>query len=273
MITRALRKGCVGSDVASWQNFLIGYFMSLGQSHNDLITDADFGTETEAHTRLFQKSVDLPQTGIVDKWTLVAAMQKGFGILEDDPPVDKLDPLWPPNNYGLEPLSAIDKAELFGTFSYRPTPVAGCLEAITVTNAKNFQVDWVEIPQLAGVEGAPSNRKVQFNAKCKQQLLKLFKEWDDAGLRGHVLSWAGSYAPRFVRGSQVTLSSHAWGTAFDINAGWNPLGAQPALLGQKGSVRDLVEIAAQHGFYWGGWFGYVKNGRPDGMHFEVCKII
>lgn len=269
MISRILRKGCVGSDVASWQNFLIDYFMSLGQSHNDLVADADFGTETETHTRLFQKSVDLPQTGVVDKWTLVAAMQKGFGILEDAPPVDKLDPLWPPNNYGLEPLSAIDKAELFGTFSYRSTPVAGCPEAVTITNTKNFQVDWVEVPQLAGVEGAPTNRKVQFNSKCKHQLVKLFQDWEAAGLRSHVLTWAGSYAPRFVRGSRTTLSSHAWGTAFDINAGWNGLGIQPALVGRPGSVRELVEIAAQNGFYWLGW----NISRPDGMHFEVCKIL
>jgi hypothetical protein len=82
-----------------------------------------------------------------------------------------------------------------------------------------------------------------------------------------VLTWEGSFAPRFVRGSNVTLSNHAWGTAFDINYAWNTLGAQPALRGQKGSVRELVPIANEFGFYWGGHF----KGRADGMHFEVAR--
>ena len=59
------------------------------------------------------------------------------------------------------------------------------------------------------------------------------------------------------------------GTAFDINVAWNGLGVQPALLGQKGSVRELVEIAFEHGFIWGGWF----TNRPDGMHFEAYKVL
>lgn len=48
-----------------------------------------------------------------------------------------------------------------------------------------------------------------------------------------------------------------------------PLGAQPALSGQKGSVRDLVGIANEHGFYWGGHF----RTRLDGMHFEVARLL
>jgi D-alanyl-D-alanine carboxypeptidase-like protein len=48
---------------------------------------------------------------------------------------------------------------------------------------------------------------------------------------------------------------------------FNPLGAQPALVGRPGSVRELAPIANQHGFYWGGHFT-----RLDGMHFEVAKL-
>lgn len=64
-------------------------------------------------------------------------------------------------------------------------------------------------------------------------------------------------------------SNHAWGTAFDINVPWNGLGATPALVGARGSVRKLVPLANEHGFYWGGHF----NGRPDGMHFEIAQIL
>jgi hypothetical protein len=47
------------------------------------------------------------------------------------------------------------------------------------------------------------------------------------------------------------------------------LGKRPALVSEKGSVRELVPIANKYGFYWGGHF----NSRPDGMHFEAAKIL
>ena len=66
----------------------------------------------------------------------------------------------------------------------------------------------------------------------------------------HILTFDGAYAPRFIRCSNKTLSNHAFGTAFDINADKNPLGAQPALAGRKGCVFELVPTAHQFGFYW-----------------------
>ena len=71
-----------------------------------------------------------------------------------------------------------------------------------------------------------------------------------------------------MRGSRTTLSNYAWGTAFDINVPWNARGTVPALCGEKGSVRELVAIANEHGFYWGGHFS-----RRDGMHFEVARVL
>jgi hypothetical protein len=64
------------------------------------------------------------------------------------------------------------------------------------------------------------------------------------------------------------LSNHAFGSAFDINAGQNGLGRIPAAVGAYGSVRELVPIAHRFGFYWGGHFS-----RADGMHFEVAKLL
>lgn len=43
----------------------------------------------------------------------------------------------------------------------------------------------------------------------------------------------------------------------------------PALEDAQGSLRELVPIANEHGFFWGGHF----KRRPDGMHFEVAKLI
>ena len=49
------------------------------------------------------------------------------------------------------------------------------------------------------------------------------------------------------------------------------------MIGQIGCVRELVPIANECGFYWGGHFGKEVNGkmvgRLDGMHFEIAKII
>lgn len=90
---------------------------------------------------------------------------------------------------------------------------------------------------------------------------------DDAGLGDRVLSFAGSWVPRFVRGSTTNLSNHAYGSAIDINVPWNQLSTVPALKGKRGSVRELVPIANECGLYWGGHFN-----RADGMHFELARV-
>ena len=61
-----------------------------------------------------------------------------------------------------------------------------------------------------------------------------------------------SFVARFVRGSRTVLSNHAFGSAFDINEKYNSLGSRPTLVGEKGSLRELVPIANRWGFYWGG---------------------
>jgi hypothetical protein len=65
------------------------------------------------------------------------------------------------------------------------------------------------------------------------------------------------------------LSNHAFGGAFDINDQWNGLGETPALVGARGCVRELVEIANRFGFFWGGHYSH----RPDGMHFEIARLL
>ena len=107
-----------------------------------------------------------------------------------------------------------------------------------------------------------------WHKKCEYQLVKLFERLEKENLHTKILSYAGSFNPRFIRGSRTQLSNHAWGTAFDINVPYNGLNKVPALLGQKGCLRELVPIANECGFYWGGHFS-----RKDGMHFEIAKII
>jgi hypothetical protein len=99
-------------------------------------------------------------------------------------------------------------------------------------------------------------------------LKALWEDWERADLLDRILSYDGSFVPRFIRGSATQLSNHAFGSAFDINADENRLGTRPPLAGARGSTRELVPLANKHGFYWGGHF----STRPDGMHFEIAFI-
>ncbi len=125
----------------------------------------------------------------------------------------------------------------------------------------------VVIPELIGVQGAPRDGKIWFHKQGTAQLTALWGAWAQAGLIDRVLVWGGAFVPRFIRGSSTVLSNHSFGTAFDINMAQNGLGLEPARLGMKGCVRELVPIANKHGFYWGGHFS-----RRDGMHFEIARL-
>ena len=153
----------------------------------------------------------------------------------------------------------------FGPMEYTAAPIKGNLEHISLKGSwAKTNLCTIDIPQLIGITGAPVTGKVQCHIKIADAIRFLFIELDQLGLMDIIHTWDGLYAPRFIRGSKTVLSNHAFGTAFDINAQWNPLGAQPALEGKLGCVYDIVPIANKHGFYWGGH--YTK--RPDGMHFE-----
>lgn len=182
--------------------------------------------------------------------------------------------LWSPDfprRPGFSPLvSTADRQKIFGTFEYRSAPIGGNPEAIVILG------DWadrnivrVEIPQMARSKIMHAPKAMYFHRLAADQLCGLWMDWEAAGLLHLVLTYEGSFVPRFIRGSRSVLSNHAFGTAFDINYAWNQLGATPMGAGKKGSVRELVPIAHRWGFYWGGHFA----GRPDGMHFEVARIL
>lgn len=181
----------------------------------------------------------------------------------------------------LKPLvSNQERARIFGEFAYEAQSLPGNEEHIRVLGSwAKDNIKWVVIPQLRGIRGVENQKPVgnipglppgmYFHRKAERQLQEMFAHWERAGLLHLLLSFEGSYAPRFVRGSSSTLSNHAFGNAFDCNYDWNHLGAPPAGAGHTGSVVPLVPIASQHGFFWGGNY----SGRKDGMHFEVAKIL
>jgi len=258
-----LKRGSTGDDVERWQTFLRGL-----STNSSIVVNGTFDLYTENETKSFQSKKGLVSDGIVGLKTLSVALQMGYPLM-DDPTLDVNGPSWPQKPQGGS-LSFLDREKLFGKFSYVSSPTYANPEAITITdNWITKSIVNVSLPHLTSVAGFSKSGMVSIHTAISQQFLDLFKAWNDAGLTYLIMSWGGTWSPRYIRGSRTILSNHAWATAFDINVQWNQLGAQPALRGETGSVRELVEIAYDHGFYWGGWF----PKRPDGMHFEAYKII
>lgn len=184
-------------------------------------------------------------------------------------------------------MSHSDRIAAFGRFGFASVPLPHSRngfeadpEHIVISGMwERENIVRVTIPTSPHFAG----RVVRMHRVAAPQFLALWSAWDKAGLLKHVLMWNGSWAPRFKRfrgtrqereakaraGTEQDLSNHAWGSAFDINASWNQLGDIPAPIGQVGSVRELVPIAESLGWAWGGHF----KGRPDGMHFEIAKLM
>lgn len=161
------------------------------------------------------------------------------------------------------------RAAMFGAFEYEPAPTTDNPEAIRILgNWEHENIVSVPLPQLSQVTNG-RNRGMRFHRLARAQLIELWEDWESAGLLDRILTYAGSFVPRFIRGSRSRLSNHAFGSAFDINVRWNPLNKIPAAVGETGCVRELVPIANRHGFYWGGHY----NSRPDGMHFEIALLV
>jgi len=259
-----LRLGSSGDEVRRWQFFLIGQKLLKD------VADGSFGPNTLKATKAFQRRHRLEDDGAVGPKTLAEALDAGFDPGFVDPSGAVTGPSYPPRPDFPPLVSNQERAELFGRFEFTPAPTSQNPEAIRITD------DWeernivrVEIPALANVKGSPAGGQVRIHRLIADQFSSLWSRWKTDGLARLVLTWDGSFVPRFVRGSRTVLSNHSFGTAFDINAALNPLGSLPLLAGQKGSVRDLVVTANEHGFFWGGHF----EKRPDGMHFEAAKIL
>ncbi len=255
---KLLKLGVTGSDVQHWQLFLLGKGFYQG------VASGKFDEATREASIAFQKANNLEPDGLVGNKTIGAAMLQGFSVVTDSS-TGTTSANWPPKPPFPPLIDNAARQQVFGKFDYVHKPLPGNFENIEVQgNWAKDNIVKLDIPQLTAIKGNPA---VYFHRLAAAQFKKLWSDWEKAGLLPLVLTWGGSYVPRFVRGSNKTLSNHAFGSAFDINVAWNGLGVLPPLVGQKGSVRQLVPIAHDNGFYWGGHFK-----RLDGMHFEIAKL-
>jgi len=257
---QVLKPNSTGAFVKKWQQFLRGQGYLLDAT-------ASFDDTTEKATRAFQKKYQLEVDGKVGNQTFGQAALLGFELVKF---IDA-EPSFPalPD---FKPLTgAAQRQKRFGPLEFMPAPTAKNPEAIRITN------DWetknlvsIVVPQIIGIPGAPASGKLRAHRLIAKQLLALWAEWENKKLLKFVLRFDGLYNPRFIRGgaAKQILSNHAFATAFDINAEWNAMGAEPATTGNEGCLFELVPTAHQFGFYWGGHFS-----RRDGMHFEVARVV
>jgi D-alanyl-D-alanine carboxypeptidase-like protein/putative peptidoglycan binding protein len=258
----ALREGMHGERIAAWQTFL------RGQGFDGGPIDGSFGEHTRDATKAFQQKHKMEPDGVAGRVTLLKAAQLGFELIEE-PAGDKTSSNFPPRP-SFPPLATNQQRQaVFGRYDYVSAPEPGNPEAIRIlgTWVKDNILN-VPVPQLRKALGSKAPQTIQFHRLAATQLQGMWAEWESEKLLDRILVYDGSFVPRFVRGSRTVLSNHAFGSAFDVNEKFNKLGNRPALVGEKGSVRELVPIANRWGFYWGGHY----NGRPDGMHFEVAFL-
>jgi hypothetical protein len=259
-MTAVLRLGDQGAEVQGWQAFLRDEALYRGP------VDGRFGPATGDATRAFQRLHDLRADGVAGPATLRTAFGGTLGPAEKPPG-------WLPPKPDFPPVLTTDqRAQMFGRFEWDPAPTPDSPESIRILGdwkAKNLCV--VDVPQLSGIPygwGGACDGRVRFHQRAADVLKRLFRAWDEARLLDRIATFDGAFNARLMRGSATALSAHSFGSAFDLNASWNPLGRPPVGLGGKGALVELVAIANQHGFYWGGHF----QGRPDGMHFELAKL-
>jgi len=276
---RVIKQGHTGDDVEEWQYFLMGeqYYIVEGTGIFDEIT--------HAATVDFQRKNGLKADGIVGKRSYKAAMFLGFEFHDYNPvkpddsnngggnttPVNDTSDMsgknWPPEPDFRGP-SPSEATQMFGKIKYKSDSRG---RVTLLNNWEKENIITINIPQLnkIGQKWGHKNGDVQFHKAAAPQMIALWQAWEDAGLLPLVTDWCCTYSMRFVRGSKTRLSNHAYGTAFDINIRSNGLGKTPPVVGKPGSLRKLVPLANQYGFYWGGHF----SRRKDGMHFEVAKIL
>lgn len=245
-----LQRGSTGRSVIKWQRFLLSKGYKVGP------IDGIFGAGTSGETIRYQRDHGLDSDGKVGPETFNFARSQGFTLEEEDFPKRPDFPA-----IGVQRRNA-----LFGSFEFQRLNRS---EVRILGSWVEDNITSVEIPSIdpAKVEGFPKSGKIRFHKLGTAALQGFFAEVESEGLTDKILSYAGSFYPRFIRGSTSSLSNHSWGTAFDINAAWNWLGTEPARPGETGCLYELVPIAQKYGFYWGGHFR-----RRDGMHFELATL-
>lgn len=188
---------------------------------------------------------------------------------DDKTPVDppELPPATP------RALTHAQRETLFGRFEFHADPMPGDPERIRILG------DWAD-KNIVAVQMPKIGPGLVKNARVHRLIARQFAAfWADVvaqDLLRFVLTFDDAYVPRFKRGrggmgaDPSLLSNHSFGSAFDLNFPWNPLGDPGAPLGSPGSTRRLLPLALKHGFLNGATF---HDPWKDSAHFEAFRVV
>jgi hypothetical protein len=244
----SLRYGDVGTDVRRLQEYLIA-------NGADLSPDGHFGPNTRAVIVKWQHDRGLAQTGMFDRNTRKAFEAAGFILRGPPSPTARPGNDWPP--VPASPPQPNPKLTDFGRFNFKLAPEPDNPEHIDILdNWVDENVVTLDVPQLDKCPFADHKTytvqavgSIQCHKLAAPKFAQLFTEWEKAKLIDRVITCAGAFSSRLIRGSRTAsranLSNHAWGTAIDINDQQNQRTHVPVLLSARGCTRELVEIPAK----------------------------
>lgn len=246
-------KGALVKSLQLWLN-----------KYSPCAVDGDFGPKTANCVSVAQRALGVADDGIVGPITDSAFIADGWRKAAEHPSQ-------PSSPYPSVPqYRALRSAEKVAKFGSPGKPRVDAQPGGPITVDPRFARNIVRI-DLG--DWFPQARMRDFGARYLSMHRLVEMQWraffDDIVAEGHgdkIISCAGSWAPRYVRGSKTTFSSHAYATAVDFNAPQNWLGAMPAKAGERGSLVDVIEIGKRYKIYSGIWFS-----RLDGMHFESTR--
>ncbi|MDX1658179.1 MAG: M15 family metallopeptidase [Nitriliruptorales bacterium] len=239
--------------------------LELGETYRLLGPDG----EIDARIGAFASNGAPPLAEVLVPWTLSAQLGAGEPNLLVVGADDDADP----SALGDAIVAAIgggevsvrdapeeQRAQLVGTgrFDFQPFDYTDLGDGMIVIDPAWVQ-RWITTISLPGIGTTRCHRVMV------PQLLKALEEIRAAGLYGHFKpeQFGGCYMPRHIDWDPTKpLSMHAWGLAIDFNTHDNWLGHTPTM------DPRIVEIFERWGFEWGG-----RWARPDGMHFELDRVI
>ena len=105
-------------------------------------------------------------------------------------------------------------------------------------------------------------KAIRMHFLIADEMQAFLQEVLDAKRWTYIDRWSGGYADRAQRGAHKP-SLHAFGIAFDVDPDRNKMGSDTWRMHP-----DVVDIAAKHGFYWGGRFAAPRN---DPMHYQAAR--
>lgn len=125
-ISRVLRKGSSGSDVKELQSILINWGYSVGPKG----ADGQFGANTEAAVKAFQRDAGLSQDGILGQQTMEVMSRAGANISTSPSlPIPSINMPKIPSNGGYSPAVPATEMSIFGNIDWT---MIGIIAAVVI---------------------------------------------------------------------------------------------------------------------------------------------